>query len=500
MDRTHGTRHGGNGTAASRRLASYALACALVLLLPACGGGGSSPSDGGAVGTTPSAGSPPVAPQPPAPTTPPAPPPAEEPTGEPTQQPDDGVAYEPIPADPDIFYDGPPEGDAWERHREAWGDTYDAWDPNDSDWAHTQSDWQDAEISEQPEPDLNCDVCDFPRSGLRVIMQNDGHGDDRRTAQLRALSKSFLRRAVLESRGQIHDWWRDGTLAGVEFDWFFPAVGAPKPDEMLPTVGQVYGVDDDGLPVHLANVYCYNAAQFAARVKAVEAMIGHTMDWYTVWGDNTVTSTDADRDGARVQSGQSVVAGAVSSIADVRVTGNHTMDTVAYGKDIALQGNVQVGEIAKVTSVTSPVPTVDVEFARLLAQLVGHYYPGDVAFDDENPPPAGLVFAEGDILVETTGMQGTWTFVSAAGTVTLRGQRLDARGFFSDILVLAFTGDALIRSHQSVLRGEFAAPLGTIELHATDTTLEGVLYACEVKTSGGSMLLTDGTDRFAASR
>ncbi len=485
---TRGTLH------VQRLLASCALAVVLAIL-PACGGGGGSSGGSDEVVVIPVGGTPP------APTPAPTPTPTPTPSPDPGPEPTDGVVFEPIPADPDIFDNGPPLGDQWDSHNDAWGDTYQDWEPVDSDWANTQSDWRDADISEQPEPDLNCDVCEFPRSGLLVIMQNDGHGDARRTAELRALSKSFLRRAVLESRGQIHDWWQDGTLAGVEFDWFFPEFGAPAPEEMLPTVGQVFGVDEDGLPKHLANVYCYTSTQFAARVKAVEAMIGHEMDRYTVWEDNTVTSTDADQQGARVQSGQSLVSGAVSSLSDVHVSGGqHMMDTVAYAKDLDLQGNVQIGQIAKVTSVTSPRPSADVDWTRTLAQILGAYYAGDVSFTDANPPPSGLVFAEGDITVETSGLKGTWTFVSATGKVTFKGHRLDATGYYHNTLVLAYTGDVSVRSHQSTLRGEIAAPLGTIELHATDATIEGILYAREVRTAGGLMHLTDGTDRFAGDR
>jgi len=454
------------------------VAVSALLGLPGCGGGAA----GSPAATAPVTYEVPASPPGPAPTSP------------------DGVVYEPIPADPDIYYDGPPPDDAWDTHWGSWDDIYEDWDPADSDWANTQSDWQEAdldELSEQPEPDLNCDICEFPRAGLLCIMQNDGHGDARRTAELRGLAKSFIRRTVLESRGTIHEYWKRGILAGVEFDWFFPEHGAPTADDMLETVGQVYGVDEAGLPVHLANVYCYDADQFAARVRAVEEMIGHTMERYTVWEDNTVTSLDARQAGARVQTGQSVVAGALSSLSDVNVTGGfHVMDTVAYAKELDLQGVVQTDTIAKITSVTTPAEVIDVRWARLLAQHTGTYYEGEAEFDDENPPPEGLIFAEGDITVTTTGLKGKFTFASAAGIVTLQGSRVDATGYLSGVLVVAYTCHAKIGCHQSTLRGEISAPLGRIELHATDMTLHGICFGCEVYTSGGSMLLTDGTDPY----
>jgi hypothetical protein len=426
---------------------------------------------------------------------------AVEPTAEPQPTAEEdrwaSMTYEPIPADPMLFSEDVPRDEGlWEPLLSTWERTYDGWAPVDSDWALLQSEWeQSVTVSpDEPEPDLNCDVLIFPRMGCVAVQQNDGHGDLWRTAQLRRLTKVFFRRAVLQSRGLIHELWRSGRLFGLEFDWFHVTGNEPDPDAVLPVVGQVFGLDDEGLPLLLANVWCYDAAGFAARRRTIEARIQHPMDEYVVWIDNTVSAV-GDKDGFKLTGGVGLVNGPSASLADVVVAGGyHHLDEIAYAEDLRLRSTQSVGSATRVTAITAPAPPCDVGLARVIANFFGTYHPGKARYRASEPPPEGFVFAEGDLEVEASGLRGSWTFVSAKGRIRLRGVDLDASGWMADTVAIAYDGDVEVHAARCRIAGAVHAPQGKVKMNGSGVKLEGIVSAETLEVSGGFAQVTDGTE------
>lgn len=139
----------------------------------------------------------------------------------------------------------------------------------------------------EPQPALNCQVLELIDPAIRSIVQVPTNVDAATETALRRLAEGFMENVILGSSGQMNLWYQEGTLYGVEFDWFFVPSMQPPVGEILPTIGEIVGYQDsptagaDPTPILLASVYCYNEEQFNLRQAAIEAMLQHPMNLFT---------------------------------------------------------------------------------------------------------------------------------------------------------------------------------------------------------------------------
>ena len=146
-------------------------------------------------------------------------------------------------------------------------------------------------LTNHEDEELNCDVVEFEDWGLKVIIQNDDPTNDTRRTLLREVTRAFVRDLVIEGSGDLHDAWSDGTITGLEIDFFHPPGGAPSTTEVHDVVGAVMGEDAAGDDMLLAYLYGFDDDGFASRRLDVEAMIGHVMDDYRVGSDEATADT-----------------------------------------------------------------------------------------------------------------------------------------------------------------------------------------------------------------
>ena len=140
------------------------------------------------------------------------------------------------------------------------------------------------------EGDLNCDEVHFRRAGLFAIVQNHADADAVRAAGMRTAGKLLADAVVFDGAGALSAALASGELAGIEFDWYFPTDGAPPTENRLDVDTAVYGTDELGSSFLIANVYGYDATQYALRKAAVEAAVGHPLRRFSVWAGDAFAS------------------------------------------------------------------------------------------------------------------------------------------------------------------------------------------------------------------
>lgn len=355
-----------------------------------------------------------------------------------------------------------------------------------------QTAYRDSIDPEQELP-LNCDRMNLVDVGLACIVQNDASADPDRSAELRSLAKILARRAVLRSNGLINGYYTAGVLAGVEVDVFMPSTGTPSPPERLPVRGVLEGVDENGLPVVLGFVYCYNANQLAAREAMLAQELGHPLRVFTAWMSDVMTTSAG---WISVTGWNNGFWGELTSNGGISAFGfaSEFHDGVTYAETLALHPALLLSWSQQmVTPPSLPEPELEDESARLQAQVEGTYFADDVEITAESQlPPEGLIFSEGDIEVRTS-LQGSYTFVSATGSVRFWGSHLSLKPYIGRTVAIAYERGIQVIGYRSSFLGEMWCGNGFLGLFSSETTLLGQFVCDAAWVSGFENVVSDGT-------
>ena len=360
--------------------------------------------------------------------------------------------------------------------------------------------WSAIMASAEPEPLLNDDEALFPRAGVRAIVQNDGHMNVARTAQNRHLVKRLFIEAILQSSGTIHGYLQSEVLHGVEFDVFADATNIPRPGQFLTVVGQlVWGVVPN--QVLIGQVYCYDVTQYTTRYGDIQAVIGHPLHHYPVWADNPVTCSGTSM-GFRLPGDENLFYGKVASADGMRIQGTENVlhDGGLYVTEIDIDPNNSVDPMVQVSSVPIPGLPMGIENARSLAQTEGTYFSGDGIIVDTDPPPEGIVFAEGDIYVVGSAMEGCWSFVSATGKIVFSGCGNLIHAHTQNFVAWSYVDEVKVSGDDNDLRGELLAPQYRVMISGEGNQVRGILLGDYVTVSGTDNTISDGTHPYLSTQ
>ncbi len=360
--------------------------------------------------------------------------------------------------------------------------------------------WSAIMASAEPEPLLNDDEVLFPRAGVRVIAQNDDHWEAVRTAQNRHLVKRLFREAILQTSGTINGYLQSEVLHGVEFDYFNYHEDIPAPTNYMATVGLLtYGESPNDILI--GTVYCYDETQYAARYAIIQAAIGHPLDHYLVWADNPVTCSGTGM-GFRLPGYENLVYGPMASADGVRIQGSENVlhDGGLHVTEIDIDPNNSVDPMVQVSSVPIPGLPMGIENARSLAQAEGTYFAADGIITDGAPPPEGIVFAEGDIFIVGSGMEGSWSFVSATGKVVFSGCGNLIHAHTQNIVAWSYVDEVKVTGDTNWLNGELLGPQFRIMISGEGNRVRGILLGDYVTVSGTDNTISDGTDPYLATQ
>lgn len=344
------------------------------------------------------------------------------------------------------------------------------------------------------EGELNCDELSFPRAGLRLVMQAEADAGAERRAELRVLAKIAIRRSILEADGLLADLHDKGAIAGLEVDWFFPGGAmAPSPDD-LDVVGELWGTDDVGEPVLHARVHAYDEAQYTQRVAKIEAMLGHPMHTYDVWAGDVLTSVGAAKD-LQVFGAANSFHGRAASAGDLRLIGpsNCSPDGLAAVGKIEVEPSCTVGSEEKLATLSVLAPAIGEKDARALAKASGTYSAGSLFVSPWSLPANGTVFAEGDIVVWSNGVERQWTLTSGSGDIIVLGSGNTIRPHTHSTAALAYDGSVVLLGGWNHLEGELMSVASPLYVLGNWNLLHGILVGEGLLIGGSGNVVTDGT-------
>ncbi len=345
------------------------------------------------------------------------------------------------------------------------------------------------------EGDLNCDEVIFPRRGLRSIVQNVPAMGPEFAASMRRRAKTLTLAAVLGSNSVLHSYYQQGILAGLEFDWFFPNGNQAPTTYRLPGIAEIFVLGAESEPRLVARVYGYDAPQYDKRRATVQMMISHPMRVYPVWAEDVLSSCGGHGSPLAITGFANAFHGRVAASDALALTGmqNLLMDGALASGETFVNPHNQVAFLLHADLAPAPSVPFAEDAVRSGARSTGTYAAGDLVIDEEHLPPAGIVFAEGSIRVDTTGAVGRYTFVSASGSVQFRGDGNAFRPFLADVLAVSFSERVVLSGEQNQFLGELHAPLGTLEVTGSDNCLLGILVGASASVTGSSNVVTDGT-------
>ena len=344
--------------------------------------------------------------------------------------------------------------------------------------------------SGETEGDMNCFEVVFARSGLRAIVQNFPDMGEGFLQNQRTLAKWLTREVVFRPGNAIHSYYEAGEVYGIEFDWFFPVPGGMVRPSLPRAVDvELLGRGDE--PSLFAKVYGFGQGEYVAYRTAVEAVIGHPMDAYVVWEPETLCVGSAR---LRLAGEQNLLQGPAMAGGDVELVGaGNALHGPLWlaGRFRRLEGN-RVGFVGRRETVPAPAFAGSLAALRSEAIASGTYFPGDALLSGV-APPAGVVFAEGNLVLAADGWSGDWTLVSASGSVELAGDDLSLLPSGSTVAAVAFGGDVRVLGNRAQVVGELHAPQGTLDVQGSWNTLLGAFTGVGATLRGEGNLMSDGT-------
>ena len=141
-----------------------------------------------------------------------------------------------------------------------------------------------------------------------------------------------------------------------------------------------------------------------------------------------------------------------------------------------------------------------IENARSLAQTEGTYFSGDGIIVDTDPPPEGIVFAEGDIYVVGSAMEGCWSFVSATGKIVFSGCGNLIHAHTQNFVAWSYVDEVKVSGDDNDLRGELLAPQYRVMISGEGNQVRGILLGDYVTVSGTDNTISDGTHPYLSTQ
>ncbi len=363
-----------------------------------------------------------------------------------------------------------------------------------------------------PEGEWDRGTMGMAGTNLVVITPNDEVTSPARTREILSLAKLIFEDTVMVSTGQIGAWYGNGMLAGVELDYFGSAdpTSRPQPGEYLGTVGRLQCLDEIGDPIDLGWVYCYDAAQLAAREAALDA--GGGLDKLVFHGP-VLQSSGTGTQSMFLLTSNTSVQGEVQTNGAFKLIGS---DVVAPERIRSMGGSTvrgsghSLGELVVETQAfTLPAPSGSAGHYQGLATANGTFFNQDVVIrqgahgpeTDQGILLSGVVYSTGDIVVESGALSASLTLISE-GNVELGGSKNSLGAAVDGLLAWAIDdGDpetennVVITGTANTLVGRMFAPGGRFALLGDDAVITGNVIADTILVTGDGHSIGDGTDR-----
>ena len=361
--------------------------------------------------------------------------------------------------------------------------------------------------TEGPASDWNHFDMKVAETSLRSIMPNYLSGDPVNIEEMNRFNKHLVAETVLLSTGQIGAWVQNGTVVAVEFA-MFSTDPFPSPTAYQSVTGSIVGENMAGQQDELGTMYCFNQAQYEQRISELTVIMGRSPNQPTVWLGNTLQSATTGSKSLRVQGTANVVVGSVHANGDLRIGGeSHVLlqGLTHVGMFIASMGGHQLGPHAQASSKALPAPAHGAAWYQSEAVAGGTFFAGDLLIRDDGQGGlmsstgvalGGVVYATGDITVESSGLTGKVTLV-AEGAVDFPASNCLLGPAADDLLMWSTSTTATdaiaIDGSGCVLTGAVYAPSVEFRMGGSTNQLAGRIIADAIKVTGSLNFLSDGT-------
>jgi hypothetical protein len=364
--------------------------------------------------------------------------------------------------------------------------------------------------SSGPEGDWGCVGVELFGEGLSCIVPIDEVNDPPRQSELLSLTKLLFEDTVVISNGPIAAWAADGTLQAIEYDLFGTDDPGAKPeaDDCL-DVAEL--LDPSGAVV--AKMYCYDAAQYAARVSdLVSAKGGTPLDEFGVFTGPTLQSGTSGQFSMHLLTNGTTTRGQVRSNGWIRIDGdnNSVSDVLRYRESYVSRGeaNTVAGFVYEAAVTPLPAPPRTAAQYEVDATANGTFFNDSITIVSDglgglkttnDVPISGVVYSTGNILVQDGSLTASLTLV-AEGSIELGGDANVLSAASDHMLAWAVDdgdpetlNDIVVAGEGNHLFGRLYAPGGSIGVLADGQTLLGNLIAAKILVSGDGHSFGDGT-------
>jgi len=354
----------------------------------------------------------------------------------------------------------------------------------------------------RPEPDWNCFDITLAETSIRAILPSDAEGDPERGHDLLRLAKFLAEDLDALTAGPVGAGLAAGTIFGVEFDLF------PNDDGVKPTAGEcldlsvtLTGEGLDGQPAEMGTIYCFDQAQYWARVGALGAVPAR------VWPGFALHASFAGVYGLRLSGSMNDFVGDVRSNGTIFLGGfgNSFVDEIWFQGIAGVRPENQYGSgLLQATPGPLRASPHDAAWYAAQAEASGTKVLGDVIV---GPGEFGriellgesvdgkVVYATGSITVEGNLLSGAVTLV-AEGDIEIdcgNSQLAAARDDVLAVKVGASPGSVSISGSGNVLVGTVHAAQSSIRYFGSDNELTGAARARKVKVLGSGNSFSAGT-------
>jgi hypothetical protein len=360
-----------------------------------------------------------------------------------------------------------------------------------------------------PGGDWDCVSVELFGDGLKALVPLDQSGNAPRQTEILALVKVLLEDTLAVSSGTIGAWASDGTLEAIEYDVFGgDDPGAkPKADDCLDVADLL---DPSGVLV--GKMYCYDAAQYAARVSDLVSAKGAPLVEFGVFTGPTLQSGTSGQFSMCLLTNGTTVQGQVRSNGWIRIDGDNDVVSGAlrYRESYVSRGeaNTLGGFVYDAAAASLPAPPRSAAQYEADAIANGTFFNASITIVSDgigglkttnDVPISGVVYATGNILVQDGSLTASLTLV-AEGSIELGGDANVLSAASDHVLAWAVDdgdpetlNDIVVAGEGNHLFGRLYAPGGSIGVLASGQTLLGNLIAAKILVSGDDHSFGDGT-------
>ncbi len=356
---------------------------------------------------------------------------------------------------------------------------------------------------QEPVEEWNCFDVTIAGHVLNAIMPSDAGGNAARREELLRLTKALVPETVLASSGSIGSDYASGALVAVELAIFDTTI--PAPTARMGTDGILKGYDAQSQGVTYGTMYCYNAAQYAAR----QAQMGSPIE-VKLWLGAVTHSDSSGTLSTNLLGADNTFYGVVKSGGRFRLGGDtYTIeDGARYATDEVINvSNHTLGQrLQEADHALRVAPRSMLDYFTL-ATASGNYFSTDITIVTDPisgsmktlagaPVSEGVIYCAGSITIGSNSIVADVTLVAEEG-VDFAGSTCSFSAHTDDLLAWSLgTNNAegvSVSGSSNTLEGTHLAPDSRFSVSGSGNSVTGAAAANIVKVTGSDNTVSDGT-------